>query len=84
MRKVASFLLEASQSPSRFSGKAAAVYYPHLAALAKRTGLKVENLQAAWEKISEEIDAQYPDATDMQKFIRGVVIIFAHAKPERT
>ena len=86
-REVAAILVEDSSDPSAPKdpyAKMAAIYFPHIAELSKRTGLPAQQLIDAWEKIHEEVEAAYPIDTPLKKFIRATVILFAHAKPEKT
>jgi hypothetical protein len=70
------------EADGKISDKAVAMFYPHLLALAKRTGVSAENIIPMWEMISTEVEKHYPDDATMKKFIRSALILMSHTRPE--
>ena len=73
-----------AEDRSGISDKAVAYYYPHVAKLARRIGMPADTLLPMWEKIMETVNQGHPDDSALQRFVRSVVILFSHIKPEKT
>ena len=88
MEAIAAFLLDPASAQTLFeadgkiSDKAVAMFYPHLLAIAKRTGVSAEKIIPMWEMISTEVEKLYPDDATMKKFIRSARILMSHTRPE--